>query len=225
MLKRLKQKTERGECKMKVTAGMKVKDVLEINQRMLEAFVWLAPEFERLRNPALRRVMANRVTVEQAARVAKLPLTEALYVLNLTAGMSTDDLHRELNAQPVAAFSHTPDNPPRKPVEVAGLKDDDARVRFVDVMPHAQREADPLPTIMGQLLSLSDASEVLLVRHPFDPVPLRDLLARRGYGSWAEERLPGTWYIYFYRTRSRAAAHAHPPLPVAQYVRAAAAGG
>jgi hypothetical protein len=70
---------------MKVTGGMKVKDALKINKQMLEAFVWLAPEFERLRNPVLRRVIANRVTVEQAARVAKLPLTEALYVLNLAA--------------------------------------------------------------------------------------------------------------------------------------------
>jgi hypothetical protein len=209
---------------MKVTAAMKVKDALKINKQMLEAFVWLAPEFERLRNPALRRVMANRVTIEQAARVAKLPLTEALYVLNLAAGMETSELHRELNALPVAAFRHTPDNPPRKPVELVRLKDDDARVRFVDVMPHAQRQADPLPTIMRQLLSLRDASEVLLVRHPFDPIPLRDLLARRGYGSWAEERRPNDWYLYFYRPRASAAASAHPPLPVAPYVRAAAAG-
>jgi Uncharacterized conserved protein (DUF2249) len=77
---------------------------------------------------------------------------------------------------------------------------------------------------MRHLLSLSDESEVLLVRHPFDPVPLRDLLARRGYGSWAEERLPNDWYIYFYRPRARAAACAFPPLPVALYVCAVAAG-
>jgi hypothetical protein len=209
---------------MKVTAEMKVKDALKINQQMLDAFVWLAPEFERLRNPALRRVMANRVTIEQAAGVAKLPLTEALYVLNLAAGMEVAELHRELNALPVTAFGHAPDNPPRKPVELVHLKDDDTRVRFADVMPHARRQADPLPTIMRHLLSLSNESEVLLVRHPFDPVPLRDLLARRGYGSWAEERLPNDWYIYFYRPRARAAACAFPPLPVALYVRAVAAG-
>jgi hypothetical protein len=209
---------------MKVTAEMKVRDALKINKQMLDAFVWLAPEFERLRNPALRRVMANRVTIEQVARVAKLPLTEALYVLNLAAGMEIAELHSELNALPVTAFRHTPDNPPRKPVELVRLKDDDARVRFADVMPHAQRQADPLPTIMRHLLSLSDESEVLLVRHSFDPIPLRDLLARRGYGSWAEERRPSDWYIYFYRPSAGAAAVAHLPLPIAQYVRAAAAG-
>jgi Domain of unknown function (DUF1858)/Uncharacterized conserved protein (DUF2249) len=209
---------------MKVTAEMKVKDALKINKQMLEAFVWLAPEFERLRNPVLRRVMANRVTIEQAARVAKLPLTEALYVLNLAAGMETAELHSELNAMPVTAFHPTPDNPLSKPVEIVELKDDDARVRFADMMPDAQRQADPLPTIMRHLLSLRDASEVLLVRHPFDPIPLRDLLARRGYGSWAEERYPSDWYIYFYRPRDRAAARAHPPLPVALYARAIAAG-
>ena len=71
---------------MKVTAEMKIKDVLKINERMIEAFVWLAPEFERLRNPTLRRLMSWRVTVSQASRVAHIPLTEALYVLNLAAG-------------------------------------------------------------------------------------------------------------------------------------------
>ena len=197
---------------MKVTAEMKVKDALEINELMLDAFVWLAPEFERLRNPTLRKAMANRVTIEQAARVAKIPLTEALYVLNLAAGESAEQLHSEFDFLPVSAFECAPDNPPYKPRELIGLKDDDSRVRFVDVMPHASRCEDPLPIIMRNMLALRSDNEVLLVRHQFDPVPLRDLLARRGYASWAEERSPDNWYIYFYRPAARAEAVAHPAL-------------
>ena len=45
---------------MKVTADMKIKDVLKFNEQMIEAFAWLAPEFERLRNPRFRRLMAGR---------------------------------------------------------------------------------------------------------------------------------------------------------------------
>lgn len=210
---------------MKVTAEMKVKDVLKLNERMIEAFAWLAPEFERLRNPALRKVMANRVTVEQAARVGCVPLTEMLYVLNLAAGAKVEELHRELDMMPVAAFSYTPGNPPQRPREISGLADTDSRVRFVDVMPHARREEDPLPAIMREMLALESGQEVLLVRHPFDPIPLRDLFARRGYASWAEERRANDWYIYFYRPGARTEAIAHPPLTVAMFVRAVAAGG
>ena len=208
---------------MRVTAEMKVRDALKINERMLDAFTWLAPEFERLRNPALRKVMANRITIEQAARVAKIPLTEALYVLNLAAGESAEQLHREFDFLPVSAFERTTDNPPRKPRELVGLKDDDSRVRFADVMPQAERGEDPLPVIMRYMIALESDDEVLLVRHPFDPLPLRDLFARRGYASWAEERRPNDWYIYFYRPSARAEAVAHPALTHEALARAAAA--
>lgn len=120
---------------MKVTAEMKIKDVLMINERMIDAFVWLAPEFERLRNPTLRRLMSGRVTVSQAARVGHVPLSEALYVLNLVAGEDIQQLHHELEELPAQACQYTPDNPPRKPRELVGLDDTDPRVRFVDVMP------------------------------------------------------------------------------------------
>ena len=48
--------------------------------------------------------------------------------------------------------------------------------------------------------------DVLLVRHNYDPVPLRDLFAARSFASWAEERSPHDWYIYFYRPSAGAAA-------------------
>ena len=209
---------------MKVTAEMKIKDVLKINERMIEAFVWLAPEFERLRNPTLRRLMSGRVTVSQASRVGRIPLTEALYVLNLAAGEDVTRLHQELEELPADTFQYTPDNPPRKPRELLGLADTDPRIRFVDVMPQAGRNEDPRPPIMHGLSELRSWDEVLLVRHPFDPIPLRDLFARRGFASWAEERKPFEWYIYFYRPVAGVAVVAHPPLTVAAFVRAVAAG-
>lgn len=75
-----------GRIEMRVTAEMKVRGVLEINERMVEAFVWLAPEFRRPRIPSMRRLMAARLNVRQAARVGRTPLKEALYVLNPAAG-------------------------------------------------------------------------------------------------------------------------------------------
>lgn len=209
---------------MKVTGEMKIKDVLMLNERMIEAFVWLAPEFERLRNPTLRHLMSGRVTVSQAARVGQIPLSEALYVLNLAAGEDVQQLHHELDEMPAEAFRHTPDNPPRKPHELSGLDDTNPRVHFVDVMPRAACNQDPRPPIMHGLTELRSPDEVLLVRHPFDPIPLRDLFARRGFASWAEERRPFEWYIYFYRPGAGHAAIAHPPLTVAAFVRAVAAG-
>lgn len=209
---------------MKVTADMKIKDVLGINEHMMEALVWLAPEFERLRNPHLRRLMAGRVSVKQAARIAQVPLAEALYVLNLTAGEEEKRLSSELEQMCPENFECALNNPPRKPRELFGLRDDDPRVHFVDVTSQAENNEDPQPVIVRGLRELQDAEEVLLVRHPFDPIPLRDLLAERGFASWAEERSPYDWHIYFYRPLASAGAAAQPPAMIAKYARAMAAG-
>jgi hypothetical protein len=203
---------------MIVTSDMTVKEALNINEHMLGAFVWLAPEFERLRNPALQRVMAGRVNIEQAARIGRIPLTEALYVLNLAAGEDEQALTRELTDLKPECFDCPAENPTRrKPRELLSLKDTDPLVHFVDVMPQAKRAEDPQPVILRELNALRSAEEVLLVRHPFDPIPLRDLLERRGYASWAEERRPHEWYIYFFRPHAGAGA-------VAVRARAMAAG-
>jgi len=193
---------------MIVTSDMTVKEALNINEQMLGAFVWLAPEFERLRNPALRKVMAGRVNVEQAARIGRIPLTEALYVLNLAAGEDETALTQELIALNPECFNCREANPPLKPREILCLRDADPLVHFVDVMPQAERAEDPQPAILRELNALRSAEEVLLVRHPFDPIPLRDLLERRGYASWAEERHPHEWYIYFFRPHVGAGAAA-----------------
>lgn len=73
------------------------------------------------------------------------------------------------------------------------------------------------------LPSFATTRDVLLVRHVFDPNPLRDLFANRGFVSWAEERRPDDWYIYFYRPTAFAAAVANAPANAEPRVPAAAA--
>jgi len=100
---------------MKITADMKIKDVLKINEQMIEAFAWLAPQFERLRHPRLRRLMAGRVSVRQAARIADIPLAEALYVLNLAAGYEEKQLASEIEHLRPENFECIASNSPQKP--------------------------------------------------------------------------------------------------------------
>lgn len=209
---------------MRVTETMKIKDVLELGDHMLDAFMWLAPEFERLQYPKLRRAMGGRVTVAQAARVARIPLTEALYVLNLAAGSNSEDLADTLRLYGREAFEYSETNPPIKPPDIANLEDADPRVTIVDVTGEADKHLDPMPKIARGLVSLKEQADVLLVLHPFDPIPLRDMFARRGFASWAEERRPGRWYIYFYRPALSAQAIACPAITHNVYAISAGAG-
>ena len=209
---------------MKITRDMKIKEVLAINEeKMLTTLVWLAPEFERLRYKKLRRAMSGRVSVEQAARIARIPLTEMLYVLNLAAGEREENLSEELRASDWKDFEYHKTNPPIKPIELINTKDTDAKVVFVDLMPYAEDKLDPMPAIAKGLVSLKKPEEILLLKHPFDPIPLRDMFARRGFANWAEERNIGEWFIYFYRPMALAKAKAHFPVNHKVFARAACA--
>lgn len=209
---------------MKITRDMKIKEVLAINEeKMLTTLFWLAPEFERLRYKKLRRAMSGRVSVEQAARIARVPVTEMLYVLNLAAGECEENLSKELAQFAWADNEYHKTNPPIKPTELINLKDDSPNVLFVDLMPYAEDRLDPMPAIAKGLVALKKSEDVLLLKHPFDPIPLRDMLARRGFSSWSEERKPGAWFVYFFHLdlAAGAAAVAHRPVNHEVFARAA----
>lgn len=209
---------------MKITGDTKIKDVLAIDEeKMISTLMWLAPQFERLQYPRLRRAMAGRVSVAQAARIARVPLTEILYALNLAAGADEKELAAELRLRDAADFEYSDMNPPIKPSELASVSDDDEKVVIVDLMTYADKRLDPMPAIVNGIIKLKGAREILLIRHPFDPIPLRDTFARHGFASWAEERKPGDWFIYFFRPVAGTAASCHPPVTQAIYARAFAA--
>jgi len=182
---------------VRVTASTKIADVLKINEHMMDALTWLSPSFERLRNQRLQQLMAARISVAQAAQIGRVSLTEALYVLNLTAGEDEKRLACELRLSPPEDFQFKSNDLEARPAELLGLKDDDARVVFVDARSLVKLRQDPRRAVMRGLMELRD-EDVLLVRHALDPVALRDSFAQRGFRSWAEERRPNDWYIFFY---------------------------
>ena len=98
---------------------------------------------------------------------------------------------------------------PQRPRELLGLADTDRLVHFVDAAGKPPEEARP--AVLRELERLFYGDEVLLVRNTRDPVLTRTEFAGRGYASWAEERQPSEWYVYFYRPHVSAGAVAFRP--------------
>lgn len=213
---------------MKVTREMKIGEVLEMDEeKILNTLAMLSANFERLRHPRLRRAMSGRVTVEQAAKIARVPLTEMLYVLNLTLGEDEETLSDELFKSDINDFDFHETNPPEKPLEITNVVDTEKkRVRYIDLMPFHEAKRDPMPVILRGWKNLKNSQNILLIKHPFDPIPLRELFLRRfEMASWAEERKPGEWYIYFYRPFATAKAAVYPPIRNKAFLRTFAAAG
>jgi len=82
---------------MIVPPDMKIAEVLEINEHMIDALSFVSDSFEELRDPTLRGRLSNNLTVAQAACRSKVPLIDVLYTLNLTAGEDEKRLRCELH--------------------------------------------------------------------------------------------------------------------------------
>jgi uncharacterized protein (DUF2249 family) len=181
-----------------ITADTNLGRLLDEHPGLVEVLAGCHAHFTRLRNRMLRRLMAPRVTVGQAAAVAGVPVADLVATLRRAIG------------EPVEAA--TPAAPPVPAAPPAGPRPaalDRLRSVEVDVRDDIARGEEPFARIVAAARALG-AAEALVIRAPFEPVPLYDVLGRRGLAHWTEQLAADDWRVWFHRGASAPA-----PVPVA----------
>ena len=56
---------------MKINQQTKISALIKENEKAIDAISSINPHFNKLRNPILRKVLASRVTIADAARIGK----------------------------------------------------------------------------------------------------------------------------------------------------------
>lgn len=84
---------------------------------------------------------------------------------------------------------------------MTALPDDGATRRHLDVRPILAEGAEPYDAIMEAVDGLGDG-EVLVLETPFDPQPLHDVLAKRGFSRATEEKGAGHFATQYWRGRA-----------------------
>src|SRR6266545_6791547 len=79
----------------------------------------------------------------------------------------------------------------------------------LDVREDIRRGHEPFARIMAAVKALA-ADAALVLRAPFEPIPLYDVLGKRGFAHRVERRAPDDWSVTFYRS----AAPRPEPAPV-----------
>jgi uncharacterized protein (DUF2249 family) len=171
-----------------ITADTNLGGLLDEHPELVEVLAGCHDHFARLRNRLLRRVMAPRVTVAQAARLAGLPVADLVATLRRAVGEPG-----EAPAATAAAPAPTAADSGPRPAELDRL-----RAVEVDVREDIRRGEEPFARIMAAVKALGPA-EALVIRAPFEPVPLYDVLGRRGLAHWTERRAPDDWRVWFHR--------------------------
>lgn len=88
---------------------------------------------------------------------------------------------------------------------------DTLRAVELDVRDDIAQGVEPFGKIIAAAKRLAP-DEALVLRAPFEPVPLYGVLGRRGLTHWTERHDASDWSVWFYRDDAAAAA-ANPPAP------------
>ena len=178
-----------------ISVDMTVARLLEEHPELVEVLAGYHPHFKQLRNRLLRRVMAPRVTLAQAARMAGVPADDLLGVLRRAVGDTTAPSHPALSpaASGEIAEGPAPSPPPRALADVP-----EARQVHLDVRADIRRGEEPFARIMAAVKALGP-DQVLVLRAPFEPIPLYDVLGKRGLAHWTEQRAADDWSVWFHR--------------------------
>lgn len=186
-----------------VRASDRVSDVLARDERLVEVFAQHSEHFAKLRNPAMRRVMARLVTIEQAARIAGTESNALVQKLNRALGLNDDEESTPATNALTEAAS-TQSTAPAKSALTAG-----GRVVELDVRDDLRNGREPFTRIMAAVAGLHE-HEALSLRATFEPVPLFTVMKKRGFDHKAEKLATDDWRVLFFRGGSQTEAEAEP---------------
>lgn len=168
---------------MKINSQTKISALIKHNEKSIEAIASINSHFKKLRNPILRKLLATRVTISDAARIGKcdiLVLYEKLREIGFDIECNVIETPKT-NAQMMPAII-------REAIQKTNIIE-------LDVRPILASGTDPFKTIMGTFKKLPDESTLKLI-NTFEPIPLIKILNEKGYTSFVERQddLVITWF-------------------------------
>ena len=193
-----------------ITAELTVARLLDEHPESFSVLAEFHPHFKQLRHRLLRKVMAPRVTLGQAAKIAGVPIDDLLAALRRAAG----EPDVPVATRTAATAAELPARIP-KPPALAALAE--AQILRLDVRDDIRRGIEPFARVMAAVKSLG-AGQALVLRAPFEPIPLYDVLGKRGLSHWTDAQGAADWSVWFYRERANApSAVEAPPRPATSH--------
>lgn len=176
----------------------RLSEALAIHPSVLEYIISLNPhDFERLRNPLLRKVMPPRITLGRVAAIAGVSEAEMIAKIHELAGLPTDNHHAEMQSE-----TALPQSSKEPPEWMNGV--DLTQIKWVDLTPIDEVLADPMPPI-NIAVNTSKPGDVVGIIHRWEPQPLYDIWQSRGFEFFAQQVEPEQWHIFVYRPKEQSA--------------------
>lgn len=170
------------ENRVKINQNTKISKLLKANPKALDVIAGINIHFKKLKNPILRKALAPRVSIKEAASIGKVSVDVFLTKL------------QEIGFE-VEGFKPAEEQKEKEPKMI--LKDKEPSI-ILDVRPDIEGGTDPFKRIMASIKEMKDG-ETLKVINSFEPIPLINLLRQKGYASEVDRPEDGVVVTYFHK--------------------------
>jgi TusA-related sulfurtransferase len=174
---------------MQINSQTKIAALLRQNPDALEAIVTLSPDFKKLRNPILRKLMAGRTSIAMASKIGGCKPQDFFNILE-PLGFEADSSPTE---EEVSLAEQTGILRFLKNIELS-------KIITLDVRAMLAGGSDPLRLIQQKVKEMQPG-QVLKIINTFEPVPLIKLLQKQSFIAYVdivEQQLVET---YFYKSK------------------------
>ena len=162
---------------MKVTENTKISKIIKENNKAIDAISSINPHFKKLKNPFLRKILASRVSVKDAAKIGGVKVEEILKrleAIGFKVNYTSTTIKKNKNKTPVISKSIQ---------------------QSLDVRPIIALGVDPFQTIL-KITNKLNVGEVLEIINSFEPIPLINILAEKGFKTKTIQK-DDLFYTYF----------------------------
>lgn len=166
-----------------ITPKTKIFDIIENYPHLEEVLIGYVPAFEKLRNPILRRTVGKVATLQQAAQIGKVTVSELVNHLRNQIGQKPEDIKMENNQ-----YNY----------QQPEWYNEDNIVKEFDVREMLTNGEHPVAQVMEDLKKL-DLHQIYVLVAPFLPVPLIDKATGLNFVHWIKQENDELYTIYFVR--------------------------
>lgn len=175
---------------MVINEKTKIAHILKEHPDALQIIVALSPDFKKLLNPILRKLVAGRATIAMASKMGGVKPQDFFNALK-PMGFEVDENYK--STEKIVVETSLP--------EFLGSRKKEQIIEF-DVRKMIADGGDPLRPIQEKVRKLK-VGEVLLIVADFQPVPLIRLLGNQGFESHVRTLAADKIETYFYKSKQK----------------------
>ncbi len=169
------------DSKLIITPHTKLSELLDVYPQLEDVLIDIAPTFEKLKNPVLRRTIAGVTTLQQAASMGDIPMDVIINKLRGIVGQEemTDESETDNSSGGIPAWFNA-----------------EKITKSFDARETIAQGGHPLGDVIGDLKVWEDGNIYELIT-PFLPAPLVDKVKDLGFEAWTKKENDGLFRNYF----------------------------